>query len=312
MIKVFKLLSATTGLNTKVDPVRLGYNPETGVQDLAVAYNVDVDDTGRVSRRKGFTSQVSADCHSVFCDGGACLYVTGDALTLLRTDYTTKALRNVQVGARMRYAQVDDEVYYCNGVQTGRVADEVSMSWVMADTKYGPGTKREYSDPPVGTDVAFHAGRMWVAEGDTIWYSEPLGFNYFDLAGCYFKFNSQVRMIRPVKEGLFVSDEVATYFFRGIGDPKEYYKIKVANYPVVQYSDVKFFGKLVIFQGGEFIIDVSFGDLSALWMAEQGVCYGGYDGTFKNLTEEKIEKFPPALTGAGLFYKGSYIGLLNP
>jgi hypothetical protein len=312
MIKVFKLLSKTTGLNTKVDPVEIEYNPENGVQDLAVAYNVDISDGGRLSRRKGFTQQVDADCHSVFCDGGACLYVTGDALTLLRTDYSTKALRNVQPGARMRYAQVDDETYYCNGWQTGRVASEVSMSWVMADTRYGPDTKREYSDPPVGTDVAFHAGRMWVAEGDTLWYSEPFGFNYFDLAGCYFKFNSQIRTVRPVKEGLFVSDEVATYYFRGVGDPKEYYKIKVADYPIVQYSDVKFFGKLVLYQGGEVSVDCSFGDLSAMWMSEKGICYGGYDGTFKNLTEYKIEKFPPALTGAGLFYRGNYIGLLDP
>jgi len=312
MIKIFKILSATAGLNTKVDPVRLSYDPETGIADLAVAYNVDIDDTGRVGRRKGFTQQVSADCHSLFCDSGACLFVTGDALTLLRSDYSTKALRNVQPGAKMRYCQVDNETYYCNGWQTGRVVDEVSMSWVMADTRYGPDTKREYSDPPVGTDVAFHGGRMWVVEGDTLWYSEPFGFNYFDLAGCYLKFGSQVRSVRPVKEGLFVSDEDATYFFRGIGDPKEYYKIKVADYPVVQYSDVKFFGKLVLYQGGEFSIDSSFGDLSAMWMSEQGICYGGYDGTFKNLTEGKIEKFPAALSGAGLYYNGSYIGLLNP
>ena len=312
MIKVFKLFSATTGLNTKVDPVRLPYNPETGIADLAVAYNVDIDETGRVSRRKGFTQQISTNCHSLFCDGGACLYVTGDALTLLRTDYTTKALRNVQPNAIMRYCQLNDEVYYCNGWQTGRVADEVSMSWVMADTRYGPDTKREYSDPPVGTDVAFHASRMWVAEGDTVWYSEPFGLNYFDLAGCYFKFNSGVRMIRPVNDGIYISSEVATYFYKGVGDPKEYYKIKVADFPVVQYSDVKFHGKLVFYQSGEVSIDTSFGNISAMWMAEEGICYGGYDGTFKNLTKHKTESFPSALSGSGLVYGDAYIGLLNP
>ena len=312
MTKIFKILSATTGLNTKVDPARLPYDPEKGIADLAVAYNVDIDDTGRVGRRKGFTQQVSTDCHSLFCDGGACLYVTGDALTLLRTDYGTKALRNVHAGSVMRYAQVNDETYYCNGWQTGRVADEVSMSWVMADTWYGPDTDREYSDPPVGTDVAFHGGRMWVVEGDTVWYSEPFGLNYFDLAGCYFKFNTGVRMIRPVKEGIFISSSVATYFFRGLGDPKEYYKIKVADFPVVQYTDVRVFGKLVLYQGGEFTIDTSFGDMSAMWMSEEGICYAGYDGTFKNLTKYKVEKLPAALSGAGLLYKGNYFGLLNP
>jgi len=48
--QVFRMLASVTGLNTKVDPVRLEYDPKTGVEELSVAYNVDIDDTGRVGR----------------------------------------------------------------------------------------------------------------------------------------------------------------------------------------------------------------------------------------------------------------------
>ena len=311
MAQLFKLLSAVTGLNTKVDPVRLEYDPKTGIEELAAAYNVDIDNTGRVSRRKGFTEQVSANCHSLFCDGGACLFITGDALCILHPDYTYTSLRNVQVDAVMRYEQVDDTVYYCNGWQIGRVLGGLSVSWVKADIDYGPETKKEFSDPPVGSDVAYFRGRMWIAEGDTVWYSEPFGFNLFNLASGYFKFDSKVLMIRAVRDGVYFSTETGTFFFRGRGDPKDFLKISVASYPVVQYTDVKFHGKLVFPITGNAFIDTGSGEHSAMWMSEEGICYGGYDGTFANLSKDKLV-LPSALTGSGLVYNDKYVGLFNP
>jgi len=311
MAKRVKLFTGTNGLNTKIDPARIKYSPKSGISDLAACGNVDIDDTGRIGRRKGFTKQIAANCHSLFCDGGPCLFVTGDALCILHPDYTYTALRNVQPGARMRCVQVDDIAYYCNGFQAGRVADGLSMSWVMADTQYGPDTKREFSDPPIGTDVAFFSSRIWVIEADTAWHSEPFGFNYFDLAKNFFKFDTELRMIRPVRDGIYFSSEVATYFYRGRGEPKEYIRTKVADYPAIQYSDVNFHGNLAFYQGGGMSIDTSSGELSAMWMSEKGICYGGYDGTFRNLTKDKIE-LPSAIKGSGLVFDGRYYGLLNP
>ena len=311
MAKLVKLFTGTRGLNTKLDPARLKYNPKSGVSDLAAALNVDIDDTGRISRRKGFTKQIAANCHSLFCDGGACLFIMGDALCILYPDYTYEPLRDVQPDARMRCAQVDDETYYCNGFQTGRVVGGLSMSWIMADTRHGPDTKKEYSDPPIGTDISFFSSRMWVVEADTAWYSEPFGFNYFNLAKNYFKFDSRLRMIRPVRDGIYFSSETTTYFFKGVGDPKEYIKTSVSNHPAVQYSDVKFHGRIVFHQGGGMSIYTSPGELSAMWMSEKGMCYGGYDGAFQNISKDKIV-LPSAITGSGLVFNGRYFGLLNP
>jgi len=154
MAKRIKLFTEADGLNIKDDPARLKYVPKTGVTDLAVAYNVDITDNGRISRRKGFTQQVALDTHSLFCDGGSCLFVTGDALCILHPDYTYTSLRNVQQNAKMRYAQVDDTIYYLNGWQIGRVLEGLSVSWVMDDDEYGPTTQQVFSDPPIGTDIA--------------------------------------------------------------------------------------------------------------------------------------------------------------
>ena len=50
MQKEFPVFTTTSGLNNKVDPTRISDT------DLAVALNVDLDDSGRISRRKNFTT----------------------------------------------------------------------------------------------------------------------------------------------------------------------------------------------------------------------------------------------------------------
>lgn len=312
MAQRVKIFSGSDGLNTRIDPARLKYNPKTGIADLAASKNVDIDDTRRISRRKGFTKQVAVNSHSIWCDGGPCLFVAGDALCILHSDLKTYTpLRNVQPGARMRCVQVDDVAYYCNGYQAGRVADGLSMSWVMDDDYYGAETKKEFSDPMIGTDIAYHSSRIWIVEGDTAWHSEPFGFNLFNLAKNYFKFDSPLRMIRPVRDGIFFSSETATFFYRGTGDPKEYVKTTVVDYPAAEYSDVKLYGKLVFYRNGGLSVDKNPGEVSAMWMSQKGVCYGGYDGTFRNLSQDKLVS-PSAVSGSSLVHDGKFLGLLNP
>jgi len=309
-MKLFKVFSGTTGLNTKIDPVRLKYEPETGVQELAVAYNVDIDDTGRLSRRKGFTERVAINSHSIFCEGGMCLFVTGDALSILYVDYTYAALRNVTVGARMRYAQVNDYIYYCNGRETGIVVTPpLSVGWLKEDY-VGPETERDYVDPPVGTDIALYRGRMYVVQGNVVWASEPFGFNLFDLTRSYIAVDSEIRMIRAVKDGIYVSSQTKTYFFKGT-EPSEFEMITVANYPVAQYSDFPFHGRMVFPMSGTPFIDWKSNELSAMWMSERGVCYAGHDGDLRNLTQDKVD-LAAAISGSSLIYEGKFIGLLNP
>ena len=118
-------------------------------------------------------------------------------------------------------------------------------------------------------------------------------------------------MIRAVRDGIYFSTETGTFFFRGKGDPKDFVKTSVASYPVVQYTDVKFRGRLVYPITGDAFIDTGSGEHSAIWMSEEGICYGGYDGTFANLSEDKLV-LPSALTGSGLVYNNKYVGLFNP
>lgn len=115
------------GLRNTTAPERLG------PADLQVAENVDIDDSKRITRRKGRTLRLSGSTHSLWSDGMICLAVQGDTLYRINADgagYSKTALRTgLTLGARMSYWSVAGVVYYANGFQKGVVQAGANRSW---------------------------------------------------------------------------------------------------------------------------------------------------------------------------------------
>ena len=291
----------STGLNTKIDGTRLPYDPATGIMDLAVAYNVDIDDTGRVSRRSGFAVGVDGiSYHSLFCDQGTALVCSGNALMVLHPDLSTTSIRNVTVGARMVYVATyngaDEEIYYCNGYEKGVVRGELSYDWTGNDY-VGPTKTKTFDDPPTGHLLGLYNGRMYVAEENMLWYSQPFAYSWFDYARNYIPFKSRLRMIAPADDGLFISTDEELYALTG-PNPAEFISRKLKSYPAVEGTMVKIDGSKL----GE-------GDMPSevpMFATTKGLCVGGPGGTLLNLTERKLS-YPAAMFGAGLAYNDKYI-----
>jgi len=309
-LTLLTILKATTGLNTKLDPVRLQYDKQAGIQELQAAVNVDIDDTGRISRRKGFEQKLAGSFHSLFSDGGVCLCVTGDALSILNGDFTTTPIRNVTRGAKMSYVQVEDKTYYTNGFETGYVYNSLSWSWVATELP-GPDTDRTFNHPPTGKFLEYYKGRMYVAQGDTLWYSEPFSLNHFDLHRGFVRFGKPIVMVKAVTSGIFVSTVDRTFFLSGDSPATGYIRIRVADYAALSYSAITLNGRLSFGPGGEPSIESDTGNQSALWISKKGICYGAYDGGLVNLTKDKID-LPESLEGASLIIDDRYIALIEP
>jgi hypothetical protein len=114
------------GLRNDIDPERLS------LEELAQADNVDIDKSGRVSRRVGRTKLSAVATHSLwsdknllgFCVQGSQLMQVNPltyALTPVRTDLTA--------GLRVSYAGVNGVAYLSNGAQTGVVQNGLARSW---------------------------------------------------------------------------------------------------------------------------------------------------------------------------------------
>lgn len=298
----------TTGLNTLIDPANLNINE--GVQELAVAADVEISDNGRLSRRKGYTSVNSTtNLHSIFCSGGDCICVGGTNLYLVGTDYNLTSIATVTENAKLNACQVNDRIYWVNGYEKGYVQAGTNYNWVKG-TYVGPVSKRVLIDPPIGNLIEFYNGRIYITQGNALWFSEPFNYHAFDSARGVIPFADTIQMIAAVDDGLFVSTTKEVFFISG-DQPNDFKLVVKNNYPAISGTEAKFIGRLVFDQDGNFSIAKS-GMKSVIWLSEAGINYGSSGGQFKNLTEDKIEKLVFGLSGSGIVFNGKYIGLINP
>lgn len=293
-------LKQSSGLANKIDPARIQYNPKVGVTYLAEAYNVTFDITGAVTRRKGFTTTaITTACHSFFDAGEYCLFVTGANLCVLGLDYSSIAIKiNMAVGKYVSYCQVGSTVLYMNGVQSGMVKAGVSYAYEKpVDTRY-PDATRDYSNPPIGSIIRVFSGRVYIADGNTLWYSEPFAPNLFRRAANYIPFPSRIVMVAPVLGGIFVSTDRKIYFLGG-KDAKQFTQITVAHYPAIEGTDVEVDG-----------IALNAGKISPLpvqmFTTVNGICVGTTDGKLENLTFDTLE-YPKSLRGCAVYTGKQYI-----
>ena len=102
------------------------------IGDLEVADNIDIDKTGRIDRRAGYTLRSAGATHSLWADRlqEVCMVVSGGNLNRLQTDYTRSAVKALVDGAsRMSYERVNDRVYFSNGVDIGVYENGAARSW---------------------------------------------------------------------------------------------------------------------------------------------------------------------------------------
>lgn len=291
-------LVATRGLNTKVDPVRLPAG-ENGSVWLSSCQNVDIDDTGRVSRRKGFTLAQAGSWHSLFPCSGYMLGVKSNGLYCIN-GATSVGIRNVTAGNRMSYAKGFDGrneiVYYMNGAESGKVYG--GISYTIGRTEYvGPASSRQFSDPPIGEHVCIWNGRMYVSTREALWYSEPFNFETFDLARSFAMFNSRITMLIPITAGLMVGTAKNIVMLSG-PTPTEWGYRELAQYGAIEWTEQKATEQLSV---GNNLAQNTW-----LFGTQNGICLLTDEGQFMNLTEDKIS-YPSAIRGSAGIFNGKYV-----
>lgn len=117
-------LKAIRGLRNDVGPERL----ELG--DLVSGTNVDIDATGKLSRRKGRSQCFSGNCHSLWSGGTHSLVVRNNVLCRVNEDLTFESLGKTILGVKATYAHLNGHTYFSDGAITGVVTPSWSVrSW---------------------------------------------------------------------------------------------------------------------------------------------------------------------------------------
>lgn len=314
-MKKITILESSAGLNNKIDPVKIKHNPKN--IDLAKAVNVNIGDSGRISCRRGFTKVKAGSFHSGFplVNGDYCLAVTGTSLVVIgRGDYEVKTtIASVTYGAIVRYVLSNDGespvVYWCNGYEKGMVKGEVSYPWTGLGY-VGPTTSKTFQDPPIGHLLEIYNGKMYVAQTSgkyhTLWYSEDFAYSWFGLARSFMPFPNRLRMVKGVKNGLFISTDKEIFFIGGgRAVPDDY--LQVADYPAIEGSESVTPGTGTFYfeseEGGE---SLSLKGMAVLFATTKGLCVGGENGFFANLTKRKLV-LPSVSRGASLIMDDKFI-----
>lgn len=110
--------------------------------DLSVAQNVDIDNSGGIALRTGFTlvptvaagakHSLWSDDSALWTDGweGEAYYVQGSSLYVINPNLSSSAvMTGLTPNAPMFYKRVLDRVYFSNGAQTGIFENGIVRSW---------------------------------------------------------------------------------------------------------------------------------------------------------------------------------------
>lgn len=103
--------------------------------DLVDAVNVDIDDTGRISRRAGQTLVVPGAAHSLWSDGNACMYIHDGMMYALDRSFHAEAIAAGLDDLPMAYVSVGKRVYHANGRTSAVYENGYVRSWGI-DLRY--------------------------------------------------------------------------------------------------------------------------------------------------------------------------------
>lgn len=296
MAKTVPLLRGSTGVDTVNDPVRIKYSSKTGISDLAVGVNVTISPSNRIGRRKGKTLVIPLGSHSIFCDGGECIFVHDSKLYLLfrlsEAEFSYRFLHTLSNNDWMACTQVGNRIYYTNNTDKGYVESGIRYAWEKTSDYIGPTTQRIMTGPFPGDHLAYHGGRIYISTDNILWYSEYAALNWYDMARNFVPFNTKIRMIKSVEGGLFVSTSKRIYFLEGLV-PGDFIRRTRTSYPALEWSDA------IDYIDGSDISNLEIGGLCALWGTQEGAMLGTPTGNVINLNKKKVV-YPHGTKGSSL------------
>jgi hypothetical protein len=377
-------LTVFKGLNNVSSP------ENTDLNYLKKALNVNIDKTGNVYKRKGYTKVDTANYSSLYTSDSLGTYaVRNGDLVMVNPDYSTTLIRAGVGNVSLSFQEVDDIIYYTsttingtitldgpmpfgiqknpldpNLVQTiGALPEgtyQVAFTYVNSDYKEsgvsrssvitvpsgsgitftipnnpdptilyarvycstqngevlyysGIGTlglsyfitsTAELINPirtfnidaaPLGQIVKFYKGRLYIAEGSTLWYSEPYSYEWYRLDTNFHQFPSEILEIMPVEDGMWIASDYL-YYLSG-NEPEKFNRSLKEKVKIIKGTGTLISGSYIHMDntptGYKWLVS---SDLGIFILFNQGMCI--------NLTSQNVE-LEKADLGTSLFLQDS-------
>lgn len=123
--------------------------------------------------------------------------------------------------------------------------------------------------PPPGQLLEYLQGRIFIASGSNVYFTEPLRYGCYDPEANFYMAQQRVTLLRAVNDGLYIGADT-TVFVTQAGTEE------ALRTPVVPYSAVE--GAAMTLPDG----------VSVMWLSDRGFIVGGNGGQIKPVTEATI------------------------
>ena len=161
-----------------------------------------------------------------------------------------------------------------NGAELYHIADVAigTTSYAINVGRYDDGNLLDLAHvypPPAGDIIRSYKGRMYVASGPYVSYSDPFEPDHFR-ADNTLLFSIDIKIMEPVENGIFFATDKKTFYYGGVPDDG------------FQIVEVLPFG--AIFGTGISLPNQE----GVMWQSQRGLIMGANDGSVKNLQEENV------------------------
>jgi hypothetical protein len=280
---LYKSLGLFSGVNNVDDPVELsgeriltseGYK---FIYPLQIAENVYIDNEYGLHSRAGYALALAGKPHSMWSnlDKSICLFVEGSSLFRFNEDESiTQLVAGLTFGLPMSYAEFNDRIYFSNDVNIGYLKENVPYQITVPTAQF------KLPLPP-GKFLAVYRARLYVAKGPVLYIGDALS-DCYDVRGklaSFRNFSSDITMVQPVDNGIYVSDSEQVWFLKGLG-PDEMTREVANSSPAIPYTN-----QLI---GGQYVGDGAKHEDFALWTGASGICMGDSGGAVGNVTVSKF------------------------
>jgi len=313
------MIQQFAGIRNTVSRERLGPT------DLEKAQNIDLDDVGQARRRRGYTLVAAGNYHSMHRAEDRVFVVKDGTLGILYPDYSFEALRAgmgqdkilypdysfeaLRAGMgqdKMAYAHVGGVTYYSSRVASGKVLeDKTNASWGFSDSAgewispvlnptstLSPIHGKVLSAPPIAEHLAYYSGRIYLAEGRTVWATELWQYDYIQTTKNFMQFEYDVTGLGVVQDGIYVGTTGGVWFLNGPG---------LGNFELVHISHEPLIpGSIVVVPADLVRPDRNRSRQAILYMTNEGLYTGLDSGVAYNLTEDRVV-FPEAASVAAMY-----------
>jgi len=217
-------------------------------------------------------------------------------------------VEDIQASTNSEVTTINIYITQTNGndfYRVGEIANGTTSTTVSSMFGDRPLSTFNLYDAPRGSIVKWAHGRMYVAQDNIVWWSEPYQYDLFNLKESYWYFDGEVTALCPTPDGLWVSSD-KIYYVSG-KDPSNARLTEKELAQVVRGSDVKFSGAYIFIENTP---------LGYKWLVttDRGMFVLFNDGVILNISEQNVS-MPKAWDAASGFIQedgiNRYVSLLR-